>query len=84
MEVRPGRKKENKVVGLIQRAEMRMVIGMCGVKLYNRVQSKRLRERLDDIISVGPLQQNGLRWYGRVLRKEDKEDNNWGEEMYGV
>jgi len=33
-----------------------------------------LRERLglDDIISV--LQQNWLRWYGHVLRKED---NDW-------
>jgi len=39
-----------------------------------RVTSKGLQERLgiDDIISV--LQQNSLRWYGHVLRKED---NDW-------
>jgi len=39
-----------------------------------RVPSKELRGRLelDDIISV--LQQNKLRWYGHVLRKED---NDW-------
>jgi len=45
----------------LQRAEMRMVRGMCGVKLQDRVPSKALRKRLglDDIIPV--LQQNGLR-----------------------
>ena len=42
--------------------------------LLDRIPSKELRERLglDNIISV--LQQNRLRWYGRVLRKED---NDW-------
>jgi len=51
-----------------------MVRWVCGVKLQDRVPSKGLRERLglDDIISV--LQQNRLRWYGHVLRKED---NDW-------
>jgi len=51
-------RKENKVA--LQRAEMRMVRWMCGVKLQDRVPSKGLRERLglDDIISV--LQQNRL------------------------
>jgi len=65
-------RKENEVA--LQRAEMRMVRWMCGVKLQDRVPSKELRGRLglDDIISV--LQQNRLRWYGHVLRKED---NDW-------
>jgi len=47
---------------------------MCGVRLQDRIPSKGLREKLglDDIISV--LQQNRLRWYGDVLRKED---NDW-------
>ena len=51
-----------------------MVRWMCGAKLQDRVTSKGLRKRLglDDIISV--LQQNRLRWYGHVLRKED---NDW-------
>jgi len=64
-------RKENEVA--LQRAEMRMVRWMCGVNLQDRVPSKGLRERLwlDDIISV--LQQNRLRWYGHVLRKEDKD-----------
>jgi len=53
---------------------------MCGVKLQDRIPSKGMRERLglDDIISV--LQQNGLQWYGHVLRKED---NDWVKK-YGV
>jgi len=58
----------------LQRAKMRMVRWMCGVKLQDRIQSKGLRERLglDDIISV--VQQNRLQWYGHAVRKED---NDW-------
>jgi len=61
-------RKENVVA--LQRAEMRMVRWMCGVKLKHRLPSKELRERLgiDDIALV--LQQNRLRWYGHVLRKD--------------
>jgi len=42
-------------------------------KLKDRLPSKELRERLgiDDIALV--LQQNRLRWYGHVLRKEDDD-----------
>jgi len=58
----------------LQRAEMRMVRWMCGVKPKDRLPSKKLRERLggpiDDIALV--LQQNRLRWYGHVLRKDDE------------
>ena len=52
---------------------MRMVRWMCNVKVKDRVPSKELRERLgiDDIILM--LQQNRLRWYGHVLRKEDTD-----------
>ena len=62
-------RKENVVA--LQRAEMRMVRWMCGTKLKDRLPSKELRERLgiDDIALV--LQQNRLRWYGHMLRKED-------------
>jgi len=47
---------------------------MCGTKLKDRLPSKELRERLgiDDIALV--LQQNRMRWYGHMLRKED---NDW-------
>jgi len=64
-------RKENVVA--LQRAEMRMVRSICGVKLKDRLPSKELRERLgiDDIALV--LQQNRLRWYGHVLRKEDDD-----------
>ena len=63
--------EENEVA--LQRAEMRMVRWMCNVKVKDRVPSKELRERLgiDDIILI--LQQNRLRWYGHVLRKEDTD-----------
>ena len=50
-----------------------MVRWMCNVKIKDRVPSKELTERLgiDDIILI--LQQNRLRWYGHVLRKEDTD-----------
>jgi len=65
-------RKENEVA--LQRAEMRMVRWMCGMKLQDRIPSKwrRVRLGLDDIISV--LQQSRLRWYGHVVRKES---NDW-------
>jgi len=68
-------RKENVVA--LQRAEIRMVRWMCGVKLKDRLPSmelRELRERLgvDDIALI--LQQNRLRWYGHVLRKDD---NDW-------
>ena len=52
---------------------MRIVRWMSGVKLKDRLPSKELRERLgvDDIALV--LQQNRLRWYGHVLRKDDDD-----------
>jgi len=58
-------RKENEVA--LQRAEMRMVRWMCGMKLRDIIPCKGLREALglDYIISV--LQQNRLRWYGHVL-----------------
>jgi len=64
-------RKENVVA--LQRAEMRMVRWMCGIKLNDRFPSKELRERLgiDDTALV--LQQNRLRCYGHVLRKEDDD-----------
>jgi len=46
---------------------------MCGIKLKDRFPSKELRERLGNDIAL-VLQQNRLRWYGHVLRKED---NDW-------
>jgi len=62
-------RKENEVA--LQRAEMRMVRWICIVTVKDRVLSKQLRERLgiDHIVLI--LQQNRLRWYGHVLRKED-------------
>ena len=50
-----------------------MVRWMCDVKLKNRLPSIELRERLgiDDIALV--LQQNRLRWYKHVLRKDDDD-----------
>ena len=64
-------RKENAVA--LQRAEIRMVRWICGVKLKDRLPNKELRERLGiDYIAL-VLQQNRLRWYGHVLRKDDDD-----------
>ena len=63
-------RKENIVE--LQRAQMRMVRWMCGVKLKDRLPSKELRERLGihDIALV--CCRTGC-CYGHVLRKEDDD-----------
>ena len=43
------------------------------VKVKDRVPSKELRERLGIDDKILTLQQNMLRWYGHVLRKEDTD-----------
>ena len=50
-----------------------MVRWMCGVKLKDRLPSKELRERLGVDGTGLVLQQNRLRWYGHVLRKDDDD-----------
>jgi len=59
--------KENVVA--LQRAEMKMVRWMCGVKLKDRLPNKELRERLgvDDIALV--LQQTGCVGMGMCCEK---------------
>ena len=46
---------------------------MCGVKLKDRLPSKELRERLRINDKALLLQQNSLRWYGHVLRKDNDD-----------
>ena len=65
-------RKENETA--LQRAERRMVKWMCSVKLKDRVSNKKLREKLGIVDITSLLQQNRLRWYGHVLRKDD---NDW-------
>jgi len=65
----------------LQRAEMRTVRWIYGIKLQERVPNKGLRQRLglDDIISV--QQQNRLQWCGACAAKR----RQWlSEEMCGV
>jgi len=47
-----------------------MVRWMCGVQLKDRLPRKELRERLDIDDMALVLQQNRLRWYWHVLRKD--------------
>jgi len=62
-------RKENEMA--LQRAEMRMVRWMCGMKLQDRVPSKELRERLelDDIHNLGTrAKQVAMVWACAVIR----------------
>ena len=71
-------RKENEVA--LQRAEMRMVRWMCGVKLHDRVPSKALRERLglDDNLGT-TAKQVVMVWACAAKRRQ-----RLNEEMYGV
>jgi len=55
---------------------------MCDVNVKDRLPSIELSERLGIDYMILVLQQNRLRWYGHVLRKEDTDC--MGDEMYGV
>ena len=57
-------RKENEMA--LQRAEMRMIRWMRGVKLKDRVSNKELTERLGIVDITSLLRQNRLRWYGHV------------------
>ena len=63
-------KKENELT--LQHAEMRVIRWMCGIKVSDRFTCSEVREILEiaDIITV--MQQHRLRWYGHVLRKDEK------------
>ena len=58
----------------LQNVERRMIRMMCGSKLVDEVSSIELQQRvgLDTLIEQFIIR-NRLRWYGRVLRRE--EDN---------
>ena len=54
----------------LQRADMRMVGWMCSVRLRDGVSGEELGERLGVVDIMSLLQQNRLRWYGRVLQRD--------------
>ena len=59
---------------------MRMIRWMCGVKVTDSFTCNELRERLGigDLITM--VQQNWLRWFGHVSRKDK---NDWVK-MHGL
>ena len=69
-------RKENEVA--LQRAEMRMVRWMCGVKLQDRVPSKELRGIRGQNLST-TAEQVVMVWACAAKRRQ-----RLGEEMYGV
>jgi len=61
-------RKENEVA--LQRAEMRMIRWMCGIKLKDRFPIKVLRERLDIDDSIGiTAEQAAMLWACAAKRK---------------
>jgi len=63
--------KENEMS--LQWAAVRTITWICGIQITDRFTCNRLGKRLgtDDIITV--LQQNRLRWYGHVSRKDEND-----------
>jgi len=52
-------------------AELKMIRWMCGVKLRDKLYCIELRQRLGIEHIVKVLQRNRLRWYVKVLRKDN-------------
>ena len=73
MKVRPGLSGKNEVA--LQRAEMRMVRWMCGIKVKDKASSKELRKRLgiEDIKKYWYYSKTGCDGMGDVLRREDAD-----------
>ena len=57
----------------LERTERAMVRWMCGVSLKEKVRSVELLERLGIVSITELVLRHRLRWYGHVLRKEDKD-----------
>ena len=67
-------KRENEIMLHYERMiEMRMIMGICEVKLKDKLSCVTLRQRLgiDDVATV--VQRNRLVQYGHVLRKDDED-----------
>ena len=59
---------------ILRRAERRMIRKKCGVKLADRINTKKLTESLGlKDATVEYVRQGSLRWLGHFLRKDDDE-----------
>jgi len=62
---------QEKEIGILRRTERAMMKAMCGVKLIDRKKSQELMDMLEMEKTIESLaKENGLRWYGHVLRRE--------------
>ena len=65
----------------VERAEMRMVIWMCGVSLREKKTNAELRESMGIEKISDVMRRSRLRWMGHVLRKEG---NDWVKKSMDV
>ena len=62
-----------KEMATLRRTERAMIRAMCGVKLLDRRNSEELMDMLALKESLDTMAKaSSMRWYGHVLRKEDK------------
>ena len=62
----------------LNRAEMRMIIWMCGVSPRDRKTSAELRQIMGVEAITDVVGRRRLRWYGHVVRKEE---NDWAKKV---
>ena len=59
-------------MAILRRTKRAMVRAMCGAKLMEKKRTKDLMEMLGFKEIVVPMaKENGVRWYGHVLRRDD-------------
>ena len=56
-----------------ERAEMQMIIWMCGVSMRDRRTSEELRRMVGVEPITTVIRSGRLRWYGQVMRKSDED-----------
>ena len=59
-------------MAILRRTKRAMVRAMCGAKLMEKKRTKDLMAMLGFKETVVPMaKENGVRWYGHVLRRDD-------------
>ena len=62
--------------GLLERTEMRMLRWILGVSLKDKERNEVIRKMLGVACITDKIRHARLRWYGHVMRREDKNSMN--------
>ncbi|XP_064100898.1 uncharacterized protein LOC135211522 [Macrobrachium nipponense] len=69
----------------LERTEMRMLRWIMGISLLERLKNDEIRRGAGEVKITEVIRESRLRWYGHVLRMDDKEEvkRAWEEPVRG-